>query len=198
MIAMIIVSITAPVLAEQEIDQLGCDAAMQKSDRGTQMDVNAAWYDNHQCWKRNMNKALNKRLLQLKKTDFVEFHQEMQLQMKFNQATEAMCSRGCGESGSLSGTPKYYCEIEAYKFRTAQAIQINQHQLTVPMEQGFLRGKSGREKEKFTHGYKDFISAFCKLPENVWKNKLSQSECEAKAYNELNNLEFTDDVCDLS
>ena len=79
-------------------------------------------------------------------------------------------------------------------------IQINRHQLTVPVKRIFPLNEhsSVKGKQQFTYYYKDFISQFCHLPDKVWLNKLIPSDCIKKAYDELNKLEFTDDVCDLS
>lgn len=178
-------------------DKMGCDEAMEKGDLSNQIAVNAAWAEAQQCWKRSMNREVDKRLLVIKKFAPNGFHKEMRIQMAFNKATAALCHRDC-EMGSLSATPNNYCDIAAFKFRTQQAVQINNHRLTVPSENMFDVEKARKQKQKFTDVYKDYISKVCDMPDDVRENRADKQNCQKDLYQELNEYSFTDDPCDLS
>ncbi len=152
-----------------------------------------AWAE---CWRRSMNSALDKRLLKLKKTDIVEFHFEMDLQKIFNEATHNLCGKNC--DGNMRGISYNFCRVDAYKYRVAQAIQINKNQLTTPLKETIQPEKTRKEKDKDTSLYKTFSEKICKMPKTVWDGGNQPIDCENKIFNELNSFNFTDDVCDLS
>lgn len=154
-----------------------------------------AWAE---CWRRSMNSALDKRLLKLKKIDTVEFHFEMDLQKTFNEATYNLCGKSCDDNGNMKGIPYNFCRVDAYKYRSAQAIQINKNQLTIPLSENIQPKKARKEKDKDTNFYKTFSEKICKMPKTVWGGGNRPVDCEKKMFNDLNSFEFTDDVCDLS
>lgn len=150
------------------------------------------------CWKKSMNTELDKRLLQLKKSDPIQFHSEMALQKSFNESTEMLCSKDCGSGGTMKGIPYHFCLIDAYKYRAAQAIQINHHQLSVPEKGAFIPKSSHKKKPKDNKFYHAFAKMLCSMPSSIWAEGIIPPDCQKKVINELNKFEFTDDVCDLS
>jgi hypothetical protein len=154
-----------------------------------------AWAE---CWKRSMNAELDQRLTQLKKNNVVEFHAEMELQKQFNQATEQLCGKNCNGGGTMHGLPYNFCRVDAYKYRTAQAMQMNANQLSIPVQGNILPTKIKNQKSKDTKFYTDFITKLCTLPTTVWQGNHLPADCQRNAALELDGFEFTDDVCDLS
>lgn len=176
-------------------DKEGCDYANNKAYSVNQIMVNESWRLYHQCWKRSMNKEIDKRLIPLKQTDIHEFHKEMDLQKEFNQVVKLVCGRDC-QAGTLAGTPNFSCEVAAFQYRTKIAEKIFKHELTVPVYEKVENRY--KDKEKFTKYFKEFATKLCALPPDIWKNQTKPIDCETKAYEELDHLTFTDDVCDLS
>jgi len=152
-----------------------------------------------ECWKRSMNSELNKRLLKLKNIDVAEFYSEIALQKSFNQATQNVCGKDCGSNG-MKGISYNFCRIDAYKYRTEQAIQININKLSVPMKEdiGLKESKIYKNKIKDTNFFNTFSEQLCKMPKNIWSEGNPPVDCQKKVFMELNRFEFTDDVCDLS
>lgn len=158
-----------------------------------------------ECWKKSMNTKLNKRLLELKSKNISEFHFEMELQKNFNLAVRDLCGKNCNDDPTypgvgMRGIPYNWCRVDAYKYRTVQAIQINKNQLSIPLEEnmGLNDQNPYRRKVKDTDFFNIFIEQLCKMPKNIWKTGNSPVDCQKKAFLELDNLEFTNDVCDLS
>lgn len=154
-----------------------------------------AWTE---CWKRSMNSKLNQRLLKLKNSNITKFHLEMDIQKNFNSATEKLCGKDCGSGGTMKSIPYNFCRADAYKYRTMQAIQINKNQLSIPIKGYLTLSKSHKGKTKDTQYYGIFSSWLCKMPNVVWKGGNPPADCQKKVFIELNSLEFTDDVCNLS
>lgn len=153
-----------------------------------------AWAE---CWRKSMNAELDNRLQKLKTTDITEFHAEMALQKSFNDATQQVCGKNCGEGGTMKGIPYNFCRVDAYKYRAAQAIEINKNQLSIPVS-NLTVSQSGAQKTKETKKYDQFAQELCKLPKAVWKQGRPPVDCTQKGLQELNGYTFTDDVCDLS
>lgn len=157
-----------------------------------------------ECWKRSMNNELNKRLLKLKSINASEFDFEMNLQKKFNQAVRDLCGKNCLDPSwptvGLRGIPYNFCRVDAYKYRTAQAIQINKNQLSIPRKNNVELNMRNpyKRKTKDTGFFNMFTEQLCKMPRNIWNTGNTPVNCQEKAFSELNDLEFTDDVCDRS
>jgi hypothetical protein len=177
-----------------------CDTTFHKlenkcSDMICQDILANAWAE---CWKRSMNKELDQRLLKLKSNNNAEFHFEMVLQESFNQAIHNLCGKDCGSGGTMKGIPYNFCRVEAYKYRTAQAMQINENQLSIPIEKEAALKKSRKEKIKDTRFFNTFSEQLCKMPKNIWALKNLPVDCKKKTLMELDSFTFTDDTCDLS
>jgi hypothetical protein len=154
-----------------------------------------AWAE---CWKKSMDNELNQRLLTLKSSNSSEFDREIALQKAFNQATHDLCGKSCGEDGDMKGIPYNFCRVDAYRYRTAQAIQINKNQLSIPIRENIEPSKSRQEKAKDTKFFNLFIEQLCRMPNDVWDTGSPPENCQNKAFLELNEFQFTNDVCDLS
>ena len=154
-----------------------------------------AWAE---CWRKSMNAELDKRLLRLKSTDPAEFNLEMALQKNFNQETQRLCGKSCKSGGgTMRGIPYNFCRVDAYKYRTAQAVMIDRNEFAIPM-QGVEITKSKKHKTKETKDYRQFAEQLCKIPESAWKHGKRPHDCQEKVIQELNEFQFTDNVCDLS
>jgi hypothetical protein len=150
-----------------------------------------------ECWKKSLNSILDKRLVHLKTSDPAEFHKEMILQKSFNEAAQSSCGVDCGSDAHMHGIPYNFCLVDAYRYRTNQAKQINHENLQVSGNTAKLR-TSNKDKKKYTFFYKAFVHQLCQMPKEVWKDQVVPVDCENTALKELNSLEFTDDVCDLT
>jgi len=151
-----------------------------------------------ECWEHSLNSDLDARLLPLKKSNEAEFKIEMELQKTFKSALIEMCSRNCNSGGSgMKGISYNFCRVEGYRYRTAQTLEMSKSALTIPNTES-LGAKKTRDKGKETKYFKVFIQKLCQLPKNIWKDGTLPEDCEKKANTELDSLELTDDVCDLS
>lgn len=154
-----------------------------------------------ECWKKSMNETLNHRLLILKKKNITQYHSEMNIQKIFNLSVEKLCGKSCegdNETVGMRGIPYNHCRVAAYTYRTEQAKQINTHQLTSVINLNIRKINPNRPKTKDTHFFNDFIERMCHMPQSVWLNHTIAKDCTKKMFANLNQFEFTDDVCDLS
>lgn len=176
-----------------------CDEIFNKMSSGPidMVSLDQLTYENMECWRRSMDNELNKRLVKLKKLNTNQFHTEMELQKIFNQATFNLCYRNC-EFGDMKGIPYNSCRADAYKYRTAQAMQIDANQLSIPVLGNLLPKKITRDKKKYTSLYTTFARKLCEMPKDVWKGSNTPSDCEKNVLADLNSFDFTYDVCDLS
>ena len=127
-----------------------------------------------------------------------EFKAEMELQKVVKAALTEMCSRNCNSGGSgMKGISYNFCRVEGYRYRTAQTIEMSKNALSIPNMES-LGAKKTRNKSKETKYFKEFVQKLCQLPKNIWKDSKIPNNCEQKANEELDSLELTDDVCDLS
>lgn len=148
------------------------------------------------CSKSAMNTSLDKRLLLLKDTNKQLFKKEMHLQKIFNQTIEAHCDTDrCRETGgTVWGLANSSCINEAYEYRTLQSELINSNKLALTLN----NKKSKKLENKNIDKFNAYVKLLCLMPANVWTDKKIPDNCEEKALIELNNMEFTDDVCDLT
>ena len=187
-------------ISAHALKRVECDALEKTTSRFDDNMINRDVAVNKwaQCWEHSLNVDLDERLIPLKKSDEAEFKAEMDIQKAFNVSLKKMCSRNCNSSGSgMKGISYNFCRVEGYRYRTAQTIEIRENALTIPNSEN-LGAKKSRDKTKQTKYFTDFIHKLCQLPKNLWKDSKVPADCEKKATEELDGLELTDDVCDLS
>lgn len=124
------------------------------------------------CFKKAMNKALDQRLLLLKKEKSKNFSAEMDLQKTFNTAVNDYCGRwedyyrDCQATSSFNELTD--CKIDFYAFRESQATQINAKQLDLSVATAH-----GKPIELFS----DFAKKLCALTDLGWKDQKVPTDC---------------------
>lgn len=124
------------------------------------------------CFKKSMNKALDQRLLFLKKEKSKNFLAEMDLQKSFNAAVNDYCGRwedyyrDCQASSSFNEFTE--CKIDFYTFRESQATQIDAKQLELSVS---------KAHEKPIELFSEFAKKLCALTELGWKDQKIPIDC---------------------
>lgn len=128
--------------------------------------------------RKQMNQALDQRLLSLKKTDSKQFKIEMDLQKDFNSAIDRYCQFFQSKcEGSVCGMCIDSCYTGFYIYRKDQALAIDGSKY----ELSDTKSKSDKSEKYF----KIFAKNFCALPLSVWKGAQSPQDCESLVLKDL-------------
>jgi hypothetical protein len=128
------------------------------------------------CTRQVMDDRLDLRLLKLKKADRKQFSAEMKLQKLYNQSIQEQCSlyEACG--GASNARRASECRDQFHRYRAAQAVPINEHELTL---------KDGVPQSDASPLRQQFAEALCALPKKVWAGDQVPDNCVPRALFEL-------------
>ena len=143
-----------------------------KLDSGSDYDLGLGKGLHFGCVQDVMNRALDKRLLELKMSNDAQFKREMAIQGEFNKASrsffEKFTAKCEGRECVLLCDPR----IELFTVRTNHANMIAEHSLELKKSQ-----VSKSIKKLVANTFISFAKAFCQMPEDVWKEKPKEKDC---------------------
>ena len=131
-------------------------------------------YAINNCLTRIMNKSLDVRLMDLKKTNSSQFKVEMNLQKYFNESIKESCLEFNNCEGTMFAVTQLSCIANLLVWRTLQADLINQKKLDFEIVSN--KNKINIKSKNLTL----FFSEMCKLPTEVFNNKIIPDDCEKK------------------
>jgi len=125
-----------------------------------------------------MNVLLDKRLIDLKKTDPKAFKAEMAIQKNFNDAVKNFCSyyeKHC--DGSVCSMCIKSCFSAFYSYRMQQAKEINTSSLYINAEK--LPVDITRKI------FSSFADSLCQMPESIWLKSSRPKPCSDKILSDI-------------
>lgn len=152
---------------------------------------------NDSSLKDEMNASLDKRLLELKKSNQLIFKSEMKLQKEFNSSIAKYCGFYKSKcEGTVCSLCINNCYSSFYRYRKEQSDKINSSSLQLS-QSSILHTNV---KKYFT----EFAKGICSMPEDIWKNTKKPKKCLEDILGDINkevissfyfNLETEGDVC---
>jgi hypothetical protein len=126
-----------------------------------------------ECYRKIMVRALDQRLLVLKRNNREQFRKEMQLQAVFNKLVGKFCLES--DEGA-TGEGAYGCGMLLTRYRAQQALAIAQAKLQL---------KGGTLKLKKVRSFQSFAVGLCSMPNEVWQEKRAPDSCAEKVLSEI-------------